>query len=120
VTNNTGVTVTSLDVTYTGEEWRLGTAARTDRIDFQISSNATDLTTGTYTDVNTLDLTTPDTVTVGAKNGNAAGDRTAISATISSLSIPDGATFFIRWTDLDATGSDDGLSVDDFSITANV
>ena len=60
-TNNTGATITSLDVSYIGEEWRLGTAARTDRIDFQISTNATDLTTGTYTDVDTLDFTTPDT-----------------------------------------------------------
>ena len=117
--NNTGATITSLDVSYIGEEWRLGTAARTDTIDFQISTNATDLTTGTYTDVNALDFTTPDTVTVGAKNGNAAADRTALSTTISSLSIPDGATFFIRWTDLDATNADDGLAVDDFSITPN-
>ncbi|MGH9871610.1 MAG: DUF4214 domain-containing protein [Pyrinomonadaceae bacterium] len=119
-TNNTGVTVTSLDVAYTGEEWRLGTAARTDRIDFQISTNATDLSTGTYTDVDTLDFTTPDTVTIGAKNGNSAGDRTSISATISSLNIPNGASFFIRWSDLDASGADDGLSVDDFSITPQV
>jgi hypothetical protein len=116
-TNNTGVTITSLDVAYTGEEWRLGTTARTDRIDFQISTDATDLTTGTYADVNTLDFTTPDTGTIGAKNGNAAADRTAISATTPSLSIPNGASFFIRWIDLDATSADDGLSVDDFSIT---
>ncbi|HTG16862.1 MAG TPA: hypothetical protein VK747_16565, partial [Blastocatellia bacterium] len=79
-TNNTGVTITSLDVSYIGEEWRLGTAARTDRIDFQISTDATDLSTGTYTDVDTLDFTTPDIVTIGAKNGNAAADRTARSA----------------------------------------
>src|SRR6266568_2589313 len=31
-TNNTGATITSLDVAYTGEEWRCGTAARTDQI----------------------------------------------------------------------------------------
>lgn len=116
-TNNTGSTITSLDVAYTGEEWRLGTAARTDRIDFQISTNATDLSTGTYTDVDSLDFTTPDTVTTGAKNGNSAGDRTALTSTIQGLSIPNGASFFIRWTDLDATSADDGLSVDDFSIT---
>jgi hypothetical protein len=53
--NNTGSTINSLSVNYTGEEWRLGTAGRTDRIDFQISTDATDLTTGTYTDVDTLD-----------------------------------------------------------------
>lgn len=118
ITNNTGSTISSLDISYTGEEWRLGTAARTDRIDFQISTNATDLTTGTYTDVDALDFTTPNTVLpLGAKDGNAAGNRTAITSSIMGLSIPNGATFFIRWTDLDASGADDGLSVDDFSVT---
>ncbi|MGH9970252.1 MAG: hypothetical protein ACREBG_20990 [Pyrinomonadaceae bacterium] len=118
ITNNTGSTITSLDIAYTGEEWRLGTAARTDRIDFQISTNATDLTTGTYTDVDSLDFTTPNTVLpLGAKDGNAAGNRTTIASSITSQSIPNGATFFIRWTDLDASGADDGLAVDDFSVT---
>src|SRR5437867_9070687 len=98
-TNNTGSTITSLDVAYTGEEWRLGTAARTDQINFEISTNATDLSTGTYTDVAALNFVTPDTVTTGAKNGNAAADRTALALTISSLSIANGATFWIRWTD---------------------
>jgi len=119
-TNNTGVTVTSLDITYTGEEWRLGTAARTDQINFEISTNATDLSTGTYTGVAALNFVTPDTVTTGAKNGNAAGERTTLTATISSLSVPNGASFFIRWTDTNASGADDGLSVDDFSITPQV
>ena len=109
-TNNTGVTITSLDIAYTGEEWRLGTAARTDQINFEISTNATDLSTGTYTGVAALNFVTPDTVTIGAKNGNAAADRTAISATIPSLSIANGASFFIRWTDTNASGADDGLS----------
>ena len=117
-TNNTGSTITSLDISYAGEEWRLGTAARTDRIDFQISTDATDLSTGTYTDVDALDFTTPNTVTIGAKDGNAAANRTVLTSSISGLSIANGATFFIRWTDLDATGADDGLAIDDFNITA--
>ncbi|MFN2510080.1 MAG: thrombospondin type 3 repeat-containing protein [Pyrinomonadaceae bacterium] len=118
-TNNTGGTITSVDVSYTGEEWRLGAAARTDRIDFEISTNATDLTTGTYSSVDSLDFTTPNTTTVGAKDGNAVGNRTTISSSITGLSIGNGATFFIRWTDFDPSGSDDGLAVDDFSLTAN-
>ncbi len=117
-TNNTGSTITSLDISYAGEQWRLGTAARTDRLDFQISTNATDLSTGTYTDVDALDFTTPNTATTGAKDGNAAGNRTVITSSISNLSIANGATFFIRWTDPDATNADDGLAVDDFNITA--
>ena len=119
-TNNTGSTVSSLAVSYTGEQWRLGTAGRTDRIDFQYSLNATDLTTGTYIDVDALDFTTPTTVTIGAKDGNAAANRTGISFTITGLTVPSGSTFFIRWIDFDASGADDGLSVDDFSITPDV
>ncbi|MBA3243222.1 MAG: Ig-like domain-containing protein, partial [Acidobacteria bacterium] len=116
-TNNTGTLVNTLDITYTGEEWRLGTASRTDRLDFQISTDATDLSTGTYNNVDSLDFTTPVTATIGAKDGNAAANRTVITATISNLNIPSGSSFFIRWTDLDASGADDGLAVDDFSIT---
>ncbi len=117
-TNNTGAALTSLDIAYTGEQWRLGTAARTDQINFEYSTNSTDLVTGTWTGVAALNFVTPDTATTGAKNGNAVASRTAKSSTISSLSIANGATFWIRWTDTDATGADDGLAVDDFSITA--
>jgi uncharacterized repeat protein (TIGR01451 family) len=118
-TNNTGSTVTNLAIAYNGEEWRLGTAGRTDQVNFEYSTNATDLVTGTWTGVAALNFVTPDTATVGAKNGNAAADRTALSSTISSLSIANGATFWIRWNDADASGADDGLAVDDFSLTPN-
>ncbi|MBI1761578.1 MAG: putative Ig domain-containing protein [Acidobacteria bacterium] len=116
-TNNTGTTVTSLLISYTGEQWRLGTAGRADRLDFQYSLDATSLTTGTWTDVDALDFNSPFTTTIGALDGNAAANRTAISSTITGLSIANGATFFIRWNSFDATGADDGLSVDDFSLT---
>jgi uncharacterized repeat protein (TIGR01451 family) len=116
-TNGTGSTLGSLDVAYTGEEWRLGTAARTDRMAFEYSLDATSLTTGSWAGVGALDFVTPDTATTGAKDGNTAGERAALSATIPSLAIPNGATFWIRWTDTNASGADDGLAVDDFSLT---
>ena len=115
-TNNTGGPIVSLEIGYTGEEWRLGTARRTDQLNFEYSSNATSLTTGTWTGVAALNFVTPDTVTIGAKNGNAAADRTALGSTV-ALNIANGATVWIRWTDLDAGGADDGLAVDDFSLT---
>ncbi|MDP9193403.1 MAG: ExeM/NucH family extracellular endonuclease [Acidobacteriota bacterium] len=117
-TNNTGATVTSLDVGYTGEEWRLGTAARTDQINFDFSTDATSLTTGAWTGVAALNFVTPVTATTGAKDGNAAANRTVIAPVgIPALSIANGATFWIRWTDTNASGADDGLAVDDFSLT---
>ena len=117
-TNNTGGTITSLAIAYTGEQWRLGATGRTDRIDFQYSTDATSLATGTWTDINNLDFSGPISAgTVGALDGNAAANRTAISFTITGLSIPNGATFYIRWLSFDAAGADDGLAIDDFSIT---
>lgn len=116
-TNNTGATITSLDIAFTGEEWRFGTLGRADQLNFEYSLNAADLVTGAWTNVAALNFVSPDVAVVGAKDGNTAADRTAISSSIIGLSIAPGATFWIRFTDLDATGNDDGLAVDDFSIT---
>ncbi|HSL43821.1 MAG TPA: ExeM/NucH family extracellular endonuclease [Anaerolineales bacterium] len=121
--NNTGANITALVVSYNGEQWRIGNtaAARDDRLDFQYSTDATSLITGTWTDVNLLDFTSPvkTAATAAALDGNNPANRTAVSSTISGLSIPNGATFWIRWTDFNPTGADDGLSVDDFSVTPN-
>ncbi len=118
--NGTGVTVTSLVIAYTGEQWRQGVTNRgaADRLDFQYSLDATSLSTGTWIDVNALDFLSPNiTATAGALDGNAAANRAAVSSSITGLSLASGATVWIRWTDFDITSSDDGLAVDDFSIT---
>jgi len=119
--NNTGQTITSITINYTGEQWRLGATAREDRMDFQYSTDATALLTGTWVDANNLDFIAPVTTgTVGALNGNAAANRTAIAAfTITGLSINDGSDFWIRWGDLNAAGADDGLGIDDFTMSVN-
>lgn len=116
-TNNTGSVIAMLAISYTGEEWRLGTAGRTDQLTFQYSTNAASLITGTWTNVPALNFVTPDMATTGAKDGNAAGERTVLSTTISGLSIANGATFWIRWQDVNATSADDGLAIDDFSLS---
>jgi uncharacterized protein len=116
-TNNTGSAITALDIAYTGERWRVGTLNRTDRLDFQYSTDATSLTTGTWTDVDTLDFTSTAATTTGSTDGNATANRTNTSGSISSLSLANGSTFWIRWNDFDASGADDGLAVDDFSLT---
>jgi hypothetical protein len=119
-TNNTGSPITSLLIEYAGEQWRLGATGRADRFDFQLSTDATSLATGAWTDYDSLDFSSPVTSgTTGALDGNAAANRTAISYTIGGLSIANGATFWIRWTDLNVSGSDDGLAIDDFSLTPN-
>ena len=119
-TNNTGLTVGALQIAYKGEMWRSGVTTRgaADRMDFQLSTDATSLATGIWTNYDTLDYSS--TVISSAANphdGNDPGFRTAISSTINGLSIANGATFWIRWTDFDISGADDGLAADDFSLT---
>jgi Ca2+-binding RTX toxin-like protein len=119
-TNDTGSTIETLQVAYTGEMYRAGVLNRNaaDRLDFQLSLDATGLTTGTWTNQDDLDFASPTiNTTVGAKDGNSAAFRTALTLQITGLSIVDGATFWIRWTDFDIAGLDDGLAVDDFSLT---
>ncbi len=123
-TNSTGGTITSLDFSYTGEQWRLGqntTGRAADRLDFQLSSNATSITTGTWTDYDSLDFPSPVVAgTIGALNGNVSPNRTILSFSVTGLNIVNGTSFWIRWADSDLIpGADDGLSVDDFSITPN-
>lgn len=118
-TNDTGSTITSLLISYVGEQWRVGTTGRPDRLDFQYSLDATDLVNGTWVNADLLDFLAPVTSAAGARDGNAAANRTAIASTIDNLSILAGASFWIRWTDFDASGADDGLAVDDFTLRAN-
>jgi len=120
--NDTGTTIVRLAISYFCEQWRSGVAYRgaADRLDFQYSTDATSLTTGTWIDVDSLDcLTTNISDTSGAKDGNNAAYRTLVSGTITGLNIANGATYWIRWTDYDIFSSDDGLAVDDFSLTTN-
>jgi hypothetical protein len=119
VTNATGGAITALNVSYTGEQWRLGMSGRADQLAFQYSLDATGLTSGTWSSVAALNFNSPATTgAAGALDGNVAANRTNLATTLTGLSIPNGATFFIRWNDIDAAGPDDGLAVDDLSVKA--
>ena len=112
-TNSTGYTLTAISISYTGKTWRVATANRSDQIDFQFSTSATTLTNGTWSDLNTLDYTNP-----GQSVGNGSVQHSSlVSGNITGLSIAQGSTLFIRWTDYDASGADDGMGIDDLTIT---
>ncbi|MBD2494445.1 Ig-like domain-containing protein [Nostoc sp. FACHB-280] len=118
-TNTTGSTITTLNLSYRGEQWRLGATGRADRLDFQYSLDATSLNTGTWVDVDSLDFSSPVTTgTAGALDGNT--NSSQITASITGLNIPSGGTFWFRWVDFNASGSDDGLGIDDFSLSTGV
>lgn len=118
--NNTGGTITQFTIEYTGEQWNLGSYGTHDSIEFQYSTNATTLNNGTWTDFSALDFIGPISSGIGRPlDGNLTENRIQVSAIIEGLYLPTGSSFSIRWVDAPAIGTDDGLAIDDFSITAS-
>ncbi len=100
-------------ISYRGEQWRLGTVGRTDRLDFQFSTDAISLESGLWQDLDALDLITPDTGgTVGLRDGNEM--FLDLAAMLDGCTVAPGESLWLRWVDWDASGNDDGLAVDDF------
>ena len=117
LTNDSGTTITSLNLSYIGEQWRKGTST-VDRLSFSYSTSASSLTTGTYTAVTALDFTPPGGGTNDqARDGNLVANQVNVSGTITGLTWAPGATLYLRWSDVNSTGNDDGMAVDAVSIT---
>ncbi len=113
IINGTGVTLNTVVISYTGETWRVATANRLDQLDFQYSTDATSLTDGTWTDFDALDYSN-----AGQATGNGSLQHTSsLSDTLTNLGTVNGGFFWIRWNDYDASGSEDGMSIDDLSLT---
>lgn len=117
--NDTSNTINALNINYTGEEWRNGGNTTPQRLDFQYQIGATNITSGSWTDFDALDFTSPiATSTAGALDGNAAADRTTLSSTLSGLTLAPNQEIWLRWQDLNDIGNDHGLGIDDFSVSA--
>ncbi|MGH9802109.1 MAG: hypothetical protein ACRD82_17240, partial [Blastocatellia bacterium] len=123
LTNSTGSTITSLDISFIGEQWRNGgnATAQTLAFQYQVASAGTITDANTpstgWTGFSTLDFVSPiATATAAALDGNAAANRTAKSGTL-TVSINNGQEIWLRWQDLNDTGNDHGLAIDDLSVT---
>jgi uncharacterized repeat protein (TIGR01451 family) len=130
--NNTGSPITSLSISFTGEQWRAGGCApipctpAAQKLDFQyqvvnpgVITDANSPTTG-WLDHDPLDFTSPSpgTSTAAALDGNAAANRTALSASI-SVTVNPGQEVWLRWRDINDANNDHGLAIDDLSVTPN-
>lgn len=118
---NTALTnLTFTDFTFTGELWRRGATGKIDTIEFDYRLGAIApadlLAAGGWTAVNALDFTNPNTAGgASALDGNNAANRLALSTTLNLVLTPNQFVAF-RWLDIDHTGTDNGLAIDDVSI----
>jgi len=122
--NTSGYTITSIKISYKGEQWR-NSAAAAQTISFfykiatsEITSLNPNANTG-WTSVSTLNFTSPITGgTSGALDGNISANSVQFTdIEIPSLSLANNNYIMLKWDDPDQTGSDHGLSIDDITIT---
>jgi len=117
--NNTGGTIDTLVISYIGEQWRDASSyANTLYFEYQVGATVTDITAGVWTSFSSLDFTNLQNSTAGAIDGNSASNQTAFSNVKLTVSIPAGYEIMLRWRDVDDTGADHGLGIDNFSVTA--
>ena len=122
--NQTGNTVTAVRLQFNMEQWRSGGRTTIDSSEFFYGINNGGFlpANGLWTKRSSLNLVSKivgsPAPTAGARNGNDTANRWSYDVTISGISLNTGDTLYLRWTDLNVTGNDDGLSIDDFTITA--
>lgn len=133
--NNTGTTITSLNVSYYGEQWSIaenGANFNTLAFHYQTGATLTSTTAGTWTPYGALDFDqiwgSSNSAALGGTacggssnqclslNGNTATNRVLITACI-DVTIPAGQEIMLRWQDVDDSANDHHLQIDDVSIT---
>ena len=123
LTNNTGITLDSFTLEYDGEQWRDGGAAIpvAQSMLFSYMVNAANIKDAGFTAAPSLNFTSPVFVNTGAGaavDGNAAGRVNNISATVGGLTWLPGQDLWVRWADLNDSGNDHGLGIDDVNFSA--
>ncbi|MBD0337285.1 MAG: DUF3616 domain-containing protein, partial [Cyanobacteria bacterium Co-bin13] len=117
--NDTSDTLSSLFISYVGEQWRNGGNTAQHQLDFAYQIGASGLTSGTWVDFDPLDFVGPiATSSAGALDGNA--NQVSLSSTLSGFSLAPGEEIWFRWVDIDNSGSDHGLAIDNFQLTTAV
>ena len=124
--NNGSAVITNLNLTYTLEEWRNGgsNAAQAITVWYKVTTtkdtllNPGSINTG-WTAVTALTSSSPVSSTSASPiqlDGNSVANKLTINGIV-PVNIPAGSFIMIRWSDIDHTGTDDGLAIDDVSIS---
>jgi uncharacterized protein len=131
IKNDTASAVDTLTIGYTGEQWRNGgnTAVQTLAFSYQVNSTGFASPIGVDAEPNNgwvpfsaLNFNTPTVgATAAALNGNDPANRTVFAPTVlTGVTLNPGDSIFVRFRDIDDSGNDHALAVDDFSFSAAV
>ncbi|NJC34902.1 hypothetical protein GGR88_002416 [Sphingomonas jejuensis] len=116
--NQTGSTINALSLNFFGEQYRNGSSSA-DSLIFEYLVGGTNLTgTSNWVRISALDVLSTVSSQTGVLVGN--NNRTAYSGTIGNIAVANGGSIALRWSDFDASGAEDALAIDDFSLTATL
>jgi hypothetical protein len=122
--NDTGRVLTSADVelTFRAEQWRTGNNAEVENWAFQwvTSAGTTDVNDGTLSFTNNTAFDLVEILTADNSNVGVDGNANFVNvgpATLSGLTWNPGERLILRWLDVNNTGSDAAMSIDNFSFT---
>lgn len=121
--NASGGALGTFNITYKMEQWRNGgnTASQPLAFYYKVSSTAlTAVTTGStgWTAVTILNGISPiNTATAAALDGNLTANQVTVTGAIPGLVLANGEYLMIKWEDINDTGADHGLSIDNLTVT---
>lgn len=116
--NNTGTTITQMQMTYDGEQWRdANTSAQSLVVEYGIGASFTTVPAWTAAG-GSFNFNSPVNSNSGAIDGNTIGKVAGLGGTIGSLTWNPGDILWIRWQVTNAVGNDHGLGIDDFQFIA--
>lgn len=115
-TNGTGTTITDFTAAFAGEQWRNGgnTAVHTLPAEYGFGASYGSVTWSALPSTFTVSSLV-NTATGAAVDGNVAGRTTGLGGTVLT-NWTAGDTLWLRWTDINDSGNDHGLAIDDFSL----
>ena len=124
IQNNTGSAIADVNISYDGEQWRNGgnasLASQTMVLEYGIGASFTTVPTWTAAGAGFNFTSLANSATAAALDGNNAANRTAnIGGTISSVNVANTQTLWFRWQELNDTGNDHGLAVDNFAFSTS-
>lgn len=114
--NDTSETITFFTLSYFGEQWRRGDVPSPNTLAFFYGIGSGLASTG-LTAATSLNFVAPNTTAAANTgiDGNAAGNRTLVTGTITGLNWAPGTSLVLQWNAQDQSGQDDGLAIDDLT-----
>jgi len=122
--NDTAAPVTDILISYVGEQWRNGGNATPQSLAFSYLVSVSPITSPNvpsnlgWISFAPLTFTSPiATAAPATLDGNLVANRVALSSILTGVTLEVGQELFVRWLDINDTGNDHGLALDDLTVT---